>query len=143
MPIKKFRPVTPGRRFRSVSTYAEVTRREPEIIEKWERLGVYGLLRQDRRGREKFVLHDGPPYANGHIHMGHALNKILKDIVVKSRSLEGCDAPYVPGWDCHGLPIELQVDRTLGRKKAEMSISRFRQECRQYDASQECQGEPQ
>ncbi len=113
---------------------ADLTRREPAMIAKWEGLDVYRRLRQERRGRKKFILHDGPPYANGHIHMGHALNKILKDIVVKSRSLEGYDAPYVPGWDCHGLPIELQVDRTLGRKKGEMSTGQFRKECRRYAA---------
>src|SRR4029079_4031146 len=95
----------------------------------------YGRLRAARAGAPKFVLHDGPPYANGHIHLGTALNKVLKDVVVRSRSMAGAqghDAPYVPGWDCHGLPIELQVDRDLGSKKREMSAVAFRRACRAY-----------
>src|SRR5512147_2390247 len=105
---------------------------EPEALARWDAMDLYQQIRENRRGAPKFVLHDGPPYANGHIHMGHALNKILKDIVIKSRNLEGFDASYVPGWDCHGLPIELQVDKTLGPKKKEMSTARFRKECRAY-----------
>jgi isoleucyl-tRNA synthetase len=111
---------------------ANLTRREPETIERWESQDIYGRLREVRAGKEKFILHDGPPYANGHIHMGTAFNKILKDIVVKSRSSNGYDAPYVPGWDCHGLPIELQVDRTLGPKKKAMTTAEFRRQCRRY-----------
>jgi isoleucyl-tRNA synthetase len=111
---------------------ANLANREPEVIARWEEQGVYGKLRAARSGREKFILHDGPPYANGNIHMGTAFNKILKDIVVKSRSFAGADAPYIPGWDCHGLPIELQVDRSLGGKKKEMSTAVFRRECRAY-----------
>jgi isoleucyl-tRNA synthetase len=84
------------------------------------------------RGRPRFVLHDGPPYANGRIHIGHALNKILKDFVVKSRTMAGFDAPYVPGWDCHGLPIELKVDRELGPKEARDEVADFRRACRAY-----------
>ncbi|HEY6000497.1 MAG TPA: isoleucine--tRNA ligase [bacterium] len=111
---------------------ADLTRREPGMLEFWEAQGIYGKIREARKGKTQYILHDGPPYANGHIHMGHALNKILKDIVIKSRNLEGMDASYVPGWDCHGLPIELQVDKTLGSKKREMSTGTFRKECRKY-----------
>jgi isoleucyl-tRNA synthetase len=95
-------------------------------------MNLYGRIREKRRGAPKFVLHDGPPYANGHIHLGHALNKILKDIVVKSKTMSGFDAPYVPGYDCHGLPIELKVDRELGPKKREMSRADFRRACAAY-----------
>src|SRR6185436_13078810 len=91
---------------------------------------LYGRIREKRKGAPKFVLHDGPPYANGHIHLGHALNKILKDIVVKSKTMAGFDSPYVPGYDCHGLPIELKVDRELGPKKRDMSIADVRRACR-------------
>src|SRR6185369_16154669 len=87
---------------------------------------------EPRRGAPVFVLHDGPPYANGHIHLGTVVNKVLKDLVVHSRSMAGMDAPYLPGWDCHGLPIELQVDRNLGQKKKDMSPVEFRRECRAY-----------
>jgi len=111
---------------------ANLPQREPDAIKRWDDIGVYRRIREAAAGREKYILHDGPPYANGHIHMGTAFNKILKDIVVKSRSLEGFDAPYVPGWDCHGLPIELQVDRSLGKKKRSMSTAEFRKECRAY-----------
>jgi isoleucyl-tRNA synthetase len=105
---------------------------EPKAIERWEATDLYGRLRARRRGAPKFVLHDGPPYANGRIHLGTALNKVLKDIIVRSRSMAGFDAPYVPGWDCHGLPIELKVDRELGPKKRQMSIGDFRRACRAY-----------
>ena len=105
---------------------------EPEWLARWQEMDLYGQIRQKRAGRPKFVLHDGPPYANGHIHIGHALNKILKDFVVRSRTMAGYDAPYVPGWDCHGLPIELKVDRELGPKKRDMSVADFRRACRRY-----------
>ena len=105
---------------------------EPEAIARWEAMGLYDQVREARAGAPKFVLHDGPPYANGAIHLGHALNKVLKDIAVKSRSMAGFDAPYVPGYDCHGLPIELKVDRELGPKKREMSVADFRRACRAY-----------
>jgi len=91
---------------------------EPETLARWRAMDLYGQIRARRAGAPKFVLHDGPPYANGNIHIGTALNKILKEFVVKSRSMAGFDAPYVVGYDCHGLPIELQVDRELGPKKA-------------------------
>jgi isoleucyl-tRNA synthetase len=107
---------------------------EPEAITRWEQMDLYGQLRRARAGADKFVLHDGPPYANGEIHIGTALNKVLKDFVVKSRSMAGFDAPYVPGWDCHGLPIELKVDRQLGPKKRQMSVADFRRECQAYAA---------
>ena len=103
---------------------------EPEAIARWEAMDLYGQIRERRRGAPKFVLHDGPPYANGHIHLGHALNKILKDLVVKSKTMAGFDAPYVPGYDCHGLPIELKVDRELGPKKRDMSTADIRRACR-------------
>src|SRR4051812_20771634 len=105
---------------------------EPGMLARWEAMDLYGKIRARRKGAPKFVLHDGPPYANGQIHLGTALNKILKDLVVKSRSMAGFDAPYVPGYDCHGLPIELKVDRELGPKKRQMSIADFRRECRAY-----------
>ncbi len=105
---------------------------EPEAIARWEQTDLYGRLRKARQGAPLFVLHDGPPYANGHIHIGTALNKILKDFVVRSRNMAGFDAPYVPGWDCHGLPIELKVDRELGPKKRSLSVADFRRECRKY-----------
>ncbi len=111
---------------------ADLVRREPEMLAHWEQIGLYARQRAARAGRPLFLLHDGPPYANGRIHMGHALNKILKDIIIKSRGMDGFDTPYVPGWDCHGLPIELQVDKTLGPKKAAMSTGEFRRECRRY-----------
>src|SRR3954454_4739155 len=105
---------------------------EPETLARWEAMDLYGKIRAARQGAPKFVLHDGPPYANGQIHLGTALNKILKDFVVKSRSMAGFDSPYVPGYDCHGLPIELKVDRELGPKKREMSVADFRRACRAY-----------
>ena len=105
---------------------------EPDAIARWDAMDLYGKLREKRRGAAKFVLHDGPPYANGAIHIGTALNKILKDFVVKSRSMAGFDAPYVPGYDCHGLPIELKVDRELGPKKRQMTTAEFRRACRGY-----------
>src|SRR5688500_12458054 len=107
---------------------------EPEWLARWEAMDLYGKIAARRKGAAapKFVLHDGPPYANGQIHLGTALNKILKDLVVKSRSMAGFDAPYVPGYDCHGLPIELKVDRELGPKKREMSTADFRRACRDY-----------
>src|SRR3989449_1964380 len=96
---------------------ANLPQREPEILACWERERLYELIQEARRGRPLYVLHDGPPYANGRIHIGHALNKILKDIIVKSKTMEGYQVPFVPGWDCHGLPIEHQVLKELGGKK--------------------------
>ncbi len=110
-------------------------RREPGMLQRWEEMDLYARLRKAREGAPRFVLHDGPPYANGAIHIGHAVNKILKDIVVRSRSMMGFDAPYVPGWDCHGLPIELKVEehfKKKGRKPAKIDAHEFRQACREY-----------
>ncbi len=115
---------------------ADLVRREPEMAEAWRRNDIYGKLRQKVAGRPKFVLLDGPPYANGVIHIGHAVNKILKDIIVKSRSLDGYDSPYVPGWDCHGLPIEQQVEKKHGRVGQKLDANAFRKACREFAASQ-------
>ena len=114
------------------SMKANLQTTEPETVARWDAMDLYGRIRAARKGATKYLLHDGPPYANGEIHMGHALNKILKDLVVKSHNMLGFDAPYIPGWDCHGLPIELKVDRELGPKKKQMSVADFRRECRAY-----------
>ena len=114
------------------SMKANLQTTEPETVARWEATNLYGKIREARKGAKKYLLHDGPPYANGEIHMGHALNKILKDLVVKSHNMLGFDAPYIPGWDCHGLPIELKVDRELGPKKKTMSTADFRRACRAY-----------
>ncbi|HZI93127.1 MAG TPA: isoleucine--tRNA ligase, partial [Patescibacteria group bacterium] len=116
----------------SFSMKANLPQREPVMLKKWEEGGLYAKIRAAAGGRPRFVLHDGPPYANGRIHLGQSLNKILKDFIVKSRSMMGFDAPYVPGWDCHGLPIELQVDRELGGKKNQMEPLQIREACRKY-----------
>jgi isoleucyl-tRNA synthetase len=105
---------------------------EPLAIARWADMGLYERIREWRTGAPQFVLHDGPPYANGRIHIGHALNKVLKDIIVKSKTMAGYDAPYVPGFDCHGLPIELNVDKELGKKKRELSVAEFRRACGRY-----------
>jgi isoleucyl-tRNA synthetase len=111
---------------------ANLPNREPQIIEHWQVIGLNDKLENANKDGERFILHDGPPYANGHLHMGHALNKTLKDIIIKSKRMQGYFTPYVPGWDCHGLPIELMVDKKLGKKKREMSKADFRRECRAY-----------
>lgn len=111
---------------------ANLSKREPLFLKFWEEIDLYRLLRQKGAGKPKYILHDGPPYANGHIHMGHALNKVLKDIIVKFKNMTGFDAPYVPGWDCHGLPIEHKVVKTL---KGEEEKSKIRQKCREYALS--------
>ena len=116
---------------------AGLAAKEPAILERWARIGLYQKLREARAGRELFVLHDGPPYANGDIHMGHAMNKVLKDVIVRSQSLLGKDAPYVPGWDCHGLPIEWKVEEAYRAKKLnkdDVPVDQFRAECRTYAA---------
>src|SRR5579864_3674158 len=115
---------------------ADLAQREPAMARAWEELGTYAKLREIARGRPRFVLHDGPPYANGAIHIGHCVNKILKDIVVKSRTLDGFDAPYIPGWDCHGLPIELQVEKKHGRPGQKLDARAFRAACRAYAQEQ-------
>jgi len=111
---------------------ANLAQREPEMLKRWESEGLYQQIREHCAGREKFILHDGPPYANGDIHIGHAVNKLLKDIIIKSRTLDGFDAPYVPGWDCHGLPIELQVEKKVGKPGQKVSAADFRKACRGY-----------
>jgi isoleucyl-tRNA synthetase len=111
---------------------AGLPQNEPKWLEKWEKNDLYGQIRESRQGKPVYVLHDGPPYANGAIHEGHALNKCLKDFVVKSKTMAGFDSPYVPGWDCHGLPIEIKVDEKLGRKKLEMNPADVRKACREY-----------
>lgn len=116
----------------SFAQKANLGQTEPARLKKWAEMNLYGLIRRARAGREKFVLHDGPPYANADIHIGTALNKILKDIVVKSRTMMGYDAPYVPGYDCHGLPIELFVEKKLGEKKAQMPVVSVRRACREH-----------
>jgi isoleucyl-tRNA synthetase len=115
---------------------ADLARREPEMLASWEERRTYARLREVASGRPTFVLHDGPPYANGAIHIGHAVNKVLKDIIVKSRSLDGFDAPYVPGWDCHGLPIEHQVEKLRGRAAKQLDARAFRQACREFALEQ-------
>ena len=105
---------------------------EPKMLDKWNGQRLYEQIRASRQGRPMYVLHDGPPYANGNIHLGHAFNKILKDFIIKSKVMAGYDSPYVPGWDCHGLPIEIKVDALLGAKKAAMSVAQIRAECRKY-----------
>ena len=111
---------------------ANLAQREPGILKQWQDLDLYRAIRAARKGREQFILHDGPPYANGEIHIGHAVNKVLKDIIVKARTLDGYDAPYVPGWDCHGLPIEHQVEKKHGRAGAKIDHRAFRRKCREY-----------
>jgi isoleucyl-tRNA synthetase len=111
---------------------ANLPTNEPRLLERWKEIGLYGKIRKASAGRPTYVLHDGPPYANGPIHLGTAMNKSLKDFVVKTRTMAGYDSPYVPGWDCHGLPIEIKVDEKLGRKKLEMDPLQVRDECRKY-----------
>jgi isoleucyl-tRNA synthetase len=115
---------------------ADLARREPEMLAWWEEHDTYRKLREVAKGRPPFILHDGPPYANGAIHIGHAVNKVLKDIIVKSRSLDGHDAPYVPGWDCHGLPIEHAVEKAGGKEARLLDAQAFRQKCREFALEQ-------
>ncbi|MDE3207952.1 MAG: class I tRNA ligase family protein, partial [Pseudomonadota bacterium] len=111
----------------------DLAKREPMMLDLWQKNDFYGQVRRARKGKPKFILHDGPPYANGDIHIGHAVNKILKDMIVKSKTFEGFDAPYVPGWDCHGLPIELMVEKKHGKN---IPAREFRSLCRQYAKEQ-------
>ncbi len=115
---------------------ADLAQREPKLLARWEADGTYDELRRLAAGRPRFVLHDGPPYANGAIHIGHAVNKILKDIIVKARTLDGYDAPYIPGWDCHGLPIELAVEKKVGRPGQKLDVNAFRAACRAFAQQQ-------
>ena len=111
---------------------ADLAKNEPKRLAHWRDIGLYAQLRERGKTRPRFVLHDGPPYANGNIHLGHALNKLLKDFIIKSKTMAGFDSPYIPGWDCHGLPIEIKVDGLLGSKKASMTQAEIRAECRKY-----------
>ncbi len=111
---------------------ANLPRREPLMLKHWQTIDLYQKIRDDRQGSDLFILHDGPPYANGDIHIGHAVNKILKDMIIKSKTLAGFDAPYVPGWDCHGLPVELNVEKKIGKPGVKVSAFEFRQACRRY-----------
>ena len=111
----------------------DLAKREPSWIKQWQERKLYQKIRQASAGRPKFILHDGPPYANGSLHLGHALNKVLKDIIVRSKTLAGFDSPYVPGWDCHGLPIEHKVEVTHGKK---LPADKVRELCRSYAAEQ-------
>ena len=117
------------------SMKANLPVREPGILDYWQKIGLYKKLRQKSKGKEKFVLHDGPPYANGNIHMGTALNKILKDIITKFHQMDGKDSVYVPGWDCHGLPIEWKIEEQYKKNKKnknDVPIIEFRKECRDF-----------
>ena len=114
---------------------AGLPKREPELLQRWVDMDLWGKIRAASKDREPFILHDGPPYANGNLHIGHALNKILKDVINRSQQMMGKDANYVPGWDCHGLPIEWKIEeqyRAAGKDKDEVPITEFRQECREF-----------
>ncbi|RXJ73797.1 isoleucine--tRNA ligase [Veronia nyctiphanis] len=113
-----------------------LAKREPEMLKRWYDEDLYGEIRKAKKGKKSFILHDGPPYANGDIHIGHSVNKILKDIIIKSKTLSDFDAPYVPGWDCHGLPIELKVEKKVGKPGQKVTAAEFRQKCREYAAKQ-------
>jgi isoleucyl-tRNA synthetase len=113
-----------------------LAQREPKMLKDWQEKGVYTKIREAKKGKKPFILHDGPPYANGNIHIGHAVNKILKDIIVKSKNLSDFDSPYVPGWDCHGLPIELMVEKKVGKPGNKVTAAEFRQKCRDYAQKQ-------
>jgi len=115
---------------------ANLAQREPDRLKAWQAMDLYGQMRQVGKGKPAFILHDGPPYANGELHVGHAINKILKDIINKSKTLSGFDAPYVPGWDCHGLPIELNVEKKVGKPGHKVTAAEFRQHCREYAQKQ-------
>ena len=110
--------------------------REPAMLKGWTEADIYSQLREHAEGRPTYILHDGPPYANGDLHIGHAVNKILKDIILKSKTLSGFDAPYVPGWDCHGLPIEAMVEKKVGKVGQKVDATEFRKLCREYATKQ-------
>ncbi|HAI06893.1 isoleucyl-tRNA synthetase [Pantoea sp. AN62] len=114
----------------------DLAKREPGMLQRWNADNLYGIIREAKKGKKTFILHDGPPYANGSIHIGHSVNKILKDIIVKSKGMAGYDSPYVPGWDCHGLPIEHKVEQMIGKPGEKVSAAEFRAACRKYAAEQ-------
>ena len=120
----------------SFAMKGNMANREPNMLKEWAEKDLYGKIRAAKKGKKSFILHDGPPYANGDIHLGHSVNKILKDIIVKSKTLSDFNAPYVPGWDCHGLPIELMVEKKVGKPGNKVSASVFREKCREYAAKQ-------
>jgi len=113
-----------------------LAKREPDMLKGWADDGLYQAMRAHAAGRPKYVLHDGPPYANGDLHIGHAVNKILKDMITKSKNLAGFDAAYVPGWDCHGLPIEQKVEQKVGKVGVNVDAKKFRQLCREFAQGQ-------
>ena len=115
---------------------ANLPQREPEMLKFWEQINLYKKIREKSEKSTKYILHDGPPYANGDIHIGHAVNKILKDIVIKSKTISGYNAPFIPGWDCHGLPIELMVEKKYGKSKFQDNKNAFRKACREYATKQ-------
>ncbi|KMT64882.1 isoleucine--tRNA ligase [Catenovulum maritimum] len=114
----------------------DLAKREPKMLAAWQQKGLYKAIRAARSGRDQFIVHDGPPYANGNIHLGHAVNKVLKDVIIKAKTLSGFDSPYVPGWDCHGLPIELQVEKKVGKPGRKVTAAEFREKCRAYATKQ-------
>lgn len=114
----------------------DLAKREPGMLQRWYEQDLYGMIRTAKKGKKTFILHDGPPYANGSIHIGHSVNKILKDIIIKSKGMAGYDSPYIPGWDCHGLPIELKVEQLIGKPGEKVSAAEFREACRKYAAEQ-------
>ncbi|MDU6411182.1 MAG: isoleucine--tRNA ligase [Yersiniaceae bacterium] len=114
----------------------DLAKREPGMLQRWYEQDLYGMIRAAKKGKKTFILHDGPPYANGSIHIGHSVNKILKDIIIKSKGMAGYDSPYVPGWDCHGLPIELKVEQLIGKPGDKVTAAEFREACRKYAAEQ-------
>lgn len=118
------------------SMRANLTQKEPEILKNWYQDNLYKLIRQKKKVKKFFFLHDGPPYANGNIHIGHAVNKILKDIIIKSKNMSGFDAPYIPSWDCHGLPIEQKVEEEIGLTSKNIITSIFQKKCRKYAEKQ-------
>jgi len=115
---------------------ANLAQREPEILKQWEEKQLYQKIQEQNKSKPAFILPDGPPYANGNMHLGHALNKTLKDIILKSKVLSGFRAPFVPGWDCHGLPIELNVEKKVGKPGVKVDAKTFRQKCREYVLTQ-------
>ncbi|MGP0940117.1 isoleucine--tRNA ligase, partial [Serratia sp. CY74664] len=118
------------------NVFENLAKREPGMLQRWYEQDLYGIIRTAKKGKKTFILHDGPPYANGSIHIGHSVNKILKDIIIKSKGMAGFDSPYVPGWDCHGLPIELKVEQLYGKPGEKLTAAEFRQKCREYAAEQ-------
>ncbi len=120
----------------SFAMKGNLAQREPQMLQDWQNANIYQKIRDARKEAPRFILHDGPPYANGDIHIGHAVNKILKDIIIKSKTLSGFDVPYIPGWDCHGLPIEHQVEKKIGKAGTKKTHKEFRDACRVYAEKQ-------